>query len=90
MSLPITDVGVGGLAIIVVARESFNFARYMISRKNGNCKEKRCVDSEGVQLSIQNNRAMAESTRRMEGHMEKISENSTIQVTLLRQLNGNK
>lgn len=91
MALPIGDIGLGSLAVYVAFKESFGFARFMISRRDKtNGKEKRCVDHEGVRLSMQNNVLMAESMKRLEGHMQKVSENSTIQVTLLQQLNGRK
>jgi hypothetical protein len=91
MALPIGDVGVVGFVSYAAIREVFSFARFMIERRDkGDGKEKRCIEHNEAKIALKNNLLSLTTLGRIEGHLEKLSENSTVQVTLLRQLNGIK
>ena len=85
MAFPISEVGVAGVVAMFAIDKLYLLAK---NRKENGKAKKRCVDSDGVQLALQNNAIMASSVRQIGKYMEKLSENSTIQVTLLKQLNG--
>ena len=87
MAFPISELGVAGVVAMFAIDKLYLLAK---SKKENGKGKKKCVDSDGVQLALQNNAILAGTVKRMETHLGKVSENSTIQVTLLKKLNGNK